>query len=61
MTTSNDGTAVLRSIDGQQIGVLPHPAQEDGSPPFVLDWFDLPILYMYLNNHILLDVITLQL
>eukprot|EP01036_Dinobryon_divergens_P030892 gene30892-40205_t len=37
VTTSNDGTAVLRSIDGQQIGVLPHPAQEDGSPPFVLD------------------------
>lgn len=33
---------MLRSVDGQQIGVLPHPVQEDGSPPFVLDWFEEP-------------------
>lgn len=50
VTTSNDGTAVLRSVDGQQIGVLPHPLQEDGSPPFVLDWFAMLILCM--DEHI---------
>lgn len=38
LTTSNDGTVVMRSIDGQCIEILAHPVQEDGSPPFVLDW-----------------------
>lgn len=36
-TSSNDGTVILRSIDGVVIGTMYHPAQEDGSPPFVLD------------------------
>ncbi len=55
MTTSNDGTAVLRSKDGQQIGVLPHPLQEDGSPPFVLDWFAMLIPCMYEHTYIYLN------
>lgn len=36
VTGANDGFVVLRSIEGQQIGLMPHPPQEDGSPPFVL-------------------------
>ena len=36
-TTSNDGTVALRGSDGNIIGSMMHPPQEDGSPPFVLD------------------------
>jgi WD40 repeat protein len=38
ITTSNDGSVVLRSGDGQAIEALMHPLQEDGSPPMVLNW-----------------------
>jgi hypothetical protein len=39
VTTSNDGSVVLRSIEGQLIGSVQHPNQEDGGgPPFVLHW-----------------------
>jgi WD40 repeat protein len=38
LTTSNDGSVVVRSIEGQVIESLVHPLQEDGSPPFILDW-----------------------
>eukprot|EP01038_Epipyxis_sp_PR26KG_P006801 gene6801-9316_t len=43
-TSSNDGTVILRTIDGQEIGTVFHQAQEDGSPPFILDCcaLDLP-------------------
>ena len=38
VTTSNDGSAILRSSDSSPLGHLVHPAQEDGSPPFILQW-----------------------
>ncbi len=37
-TSSNDGSIMLRTIDGESIGTMLHPPQEDDSPPFVLDW-----------------------
>ena len=36
-TCSNDGTVMYRDGEGGVLGVLSHPMQEDGSPPFVLD------------------------
>jgi phospholipase A-2-activating protein len=39
LTTANDGTAKIRTSDGQEIGTVYHQLQEDGSPPFVLDRF----------------------
>jgi WD40 repeat protein len=38
MTTANDGTVALRSIDGEAMGTMYHAPQEDGSAPFILDW-----------------------
>ena len=38
VTTSNDGSAILRSSNAHPIGHMMHAAQEDGSPPFVLQW-----------------------
>lgn len=38
ITTGNDGCVILRSNDGQAMGTMFHAPQEDGSPPFVLDW-----------------------
>lgn len=37
LTTSNDGSVVMRGIDGQPIEQLYHSPTEDGTPPFVLD------------------------
>lgn len=37
LTTSNDGSVVMRGIDGQPIEQLFHSPTDDGSPPFVLD------------------------
>jgi len=37
-TGANDGTVALRSVDGEVLGTVFHAAQEDGSPPFILDW-----------------------
>lgn len=37
-TGANDGCVNLRASDGSVIGSMFHPCQEDGSPPFVLDW-----------------------
>eukprot|EP00953_Heterococcus_sp_UTEX-ZZ885_P034309 17779-Heterococcus_DN1.PRE.1 len=36
MSTSNDGTAMLWSLDGQQLAVMPHPPSREGQPSFVL-------------------------
>ena len=38
ITTANDGCVILRGHDGQAMGTMFHAPQEDGSPPFVLDW-----------------------
>lgn len=38
LTTSNDGSIMMRSIEGQVIETLVHPLQEDGGPAFILDW-----------------------
>lgn len=38
VTCSNDGTLAARAADGSIIGRMMHPLQEDGMPPFVLDW-----------------------
>lgn len=38
MTTANDGTVALRSIEGETMGTMYHEPQEDGSAPFILDW-----------------------
>lgn len=38
LTSSNDGSVVLRSIDGEQLGSVYHVSQEDGSSAFILDW-----------------------
>lgn len=38
MTTSNDGSVMLRSAEGQAIEALLHPVQEDGTLPMVLNW-----------------------
>lgn len=37
VTTSNDGSVIIRSSEGHVIETLMHPIQDDGSPPFVLD------------------------
>jgi hypothetical protein len=37
-TCSNDGTVVFRASDGSAVSIVSHPLQEDGTPPFVLDW-----------------------
>jgi phospholipase A-2-activating protein len=37
LTTSNDGSVIMRGVDGQPIEQLFHSSTEDGSPPFVLD------------------------
>jgi WD40 repeat protein len=37
-TASNDGSVCLRGCDGTPIGSMFHAAQEDGSPPFILNW-----------------------
>ena len=42
LTGSNDGTVMMRSIEGQPIEILMHPLQDDGSPPFVLDCSSIP-------------------
>lgn len=36
MSTSNDGTARLWSLDGAALAVMPHPATREGQPAFVL-------------------------
>ena len=36
-TTSNDGSTIIRTADGSSIGMLFHPASDDGSPPMILD------------------------
>ena len=36
-TVANDGAMIVRTIDGQPIGSMYHPMQEDGAPPFLLD------------------------
>ncbi len=38
LTTSNDGSVNVRSLDGSIIESLMHPLQDDGNPPFILDW-----------------------
>jgi WD40 repeat protein len=38
VTTGNDGAVIIRAIDGHVIETLMHPLQDDGGPPFVLDW-----------------------
>jgi phospholipase A-2-activating protein len=37
MTTANDGTIALRTADGERIGEVCHPLQDDGSPAIILD------------------------
>jgi phospholipase A-2-activating protein len=37
-TTGNDGTVILRTMDGTAIDVMQHPPQADGGPPFVFGW-----------------------
>jgi WD40 repeat protein len=37
-TTSNDGTIAVRTGDGSIVASLVHPLQDDGIPPFILDW-----------------------
>lgn len=36
-TTSNDGSTIIRTADGSSIGILFHPASDDGTPPMILD------------------------
>lgn len=43
-TTSNDGTVMLRTIEGHVIDIMQHPVQEDGASPFVFNW--LVCLYL---------------
>lgn len=38
LTSSNDGSVFLRSIDGDLLGAVHHVSQEDGSSAFILDW-----------------------
>lgn len=38
LTTANDGSVVMRSIEGQVIEAMYHTPGDDGTPPFVLDW-----------------------
>ena len=44
VTCSNDGSVMLRGIDGSLIDTMMHPPQEDGTPPFVLDCVSIPTL-----------------
>lgn len=37
-TCSNDGSVIMRAGDGAAVNTSFHPPQDDGSPPFVLDW-----------------------
>lgn len=36
-TTANDGSMIIRTIEGAPIGSMYHPLQEDGSPAFIMD------------------------
>jgi WD40 repeat protein len=38
ITSANDGSIIVRSIEGQVLETLMHPLQDDGIPPFILDW-----------------------
>jgi phospholipase A-2-activating protein len=48
-TSSNDGSLCLHTMDGSTIGQMVHNPQEDGSLPFVLQWY-------YFNFSMLLRV-----
>lgn len=37
-TCSNDGSVIMRTGDGAAVSTSFQPPQEDGSPPFLLDW-----------------------
>lgn len=37
LTSANDGTIIIRSLDGHPLDIVTHPVQEDGNPPFILD------------------------
>lgn len=37
LTSSNDGTIIMRSIEGHPIEIFSHPVHDDGSPSFILD------------------------
>lgn len=37
LTSSNDGTIMMRSIEGQPIEIFSHPVHDDGNPSFILD------------------------
>lgn len=39
LTTANDGTVVMRSIEGQVIASLQHPLLDESSSPFIFDWY----------------------
>jgi hypothetical protein len=47
-TSPNDGSLLMSSVDAEPIGAVFHQMQEDGSPPFTLDWFVIPLLFFIL-------------